>query len=418
MSRRFVLIALVFVVAATAGCAAMWETRYVEPADASYDSGIGYYYDDLAPYGTWMNVAAYGWVWCPLDTPVGWSPYTIGYWLYTDDGWFWVSEDPWGSTPYHYGRWAYDYSYGWLWVPGDVWAPAWVAWRYSPRWVGWAPLPPDVLWRAQVGLSYSTYDLDEHIGRDRWCFMHARDFGTTRQRVKVVPTSRNVTLIQRTRDVTKYAAGPRPIEEGMKPELIRTDGQTPIQRYRVVDSKTPIREKGATIGDQTIEVYRPNGGVTAVVRERVRNIPAKERPVPSQDLVNRVEREKGALDEQVKAQREQLTKEHEQEMKDREAGASAVELKRRQDAELRAQRDLEAQQKRIIEERERRVRKERGATSKAPEEKPNAPEPRSKAAEERSKVRGDSPKVPDDTTKAREEPTKERERSVRDQSGR
>jgi Family of unknown function (DUF6600) len=409
MRRRLALVALALIVAATSGCAAMWQSEEATPAYAGDDSDAGYYYDDLAPYGTWMNVASYGWVWCPLDTPVGWSPYTVGYWLYSDDGWFWVSEDPWGATPYHYGRWAYDYSNGWFWVPGDVWAPAWVAWRCSDHWVGWAPLPPECTWRAGSGLSYSAYDLDEHIDQYRWSFMHARDFGTTRERVTVVPTSRNVTLIGRTKDVTKYEAGPRPIENGMRPELIQKSGQT-IERYRIVDSKTPIRKTGATVGDQAIEVYRPNGGITAVVKERMRSTPPKERPVPSRALQNRVEREKVQLPDAVKAQRDELTKEHDQEMQDREPGASAVEMKRRQDAELKAQRDIEERQKRVLEERERRITKERKARPNAPETTPPPaqqqqeqaqPDPtqddRGKARDERTKDRNIAPRVPDKT---------------------
>jgi len=409
MRRRLALMTIALVAAATSGCAAMWitrDTRYEVSAGAYANADDDSYYDDLAPYGTWMNVASYGWVWCPLDTPVGWSPYTVGYWVYTDDGWFWVSEDPWGSTPYHYGRWTYDYNNGWFWVPGDVWAPAWVAWRCSNRWVGWAPLPPECTWRAGVGLNYSAYDLDEHIDRYRWSFVHARDFGTTRERVTVVPTSRNVTLIGRTRDITKYSAGPRPVEEGMRPDLIQTGGQTPIERYRIVDSKTPIRKTGATVGDQTIEVYRPDGGITTVVRERVRNVPAKERPVPSQDLVNRVEREKVQLDDQVKAQREQLAVEHDQEMKDREAGASAVELKRRQDEELKAQRDLEERQKRVLAERERRVIKERKARPNAEETPDTSATPpnqddRAKVRDERTRERNVAPREPDKSVRDR-----------------
>ncbi|MCY1060360.1 hypothetical protein OV142_35060 [Nannocystis sp. SCPEA4] len=29
-----------------------------------------------------------------------------------------------------------------MWVPGEVWAPAWVDWRWGGGYVAWAPLPP------------------------------------------------------------------------------------------------------------------------------------------------------------------------------------------------------------------------------------------------------------------------------------
>jgi hypothetical protein len=70
----------------------------------------------------------------------------VGHWVYTDDGWTWVSEGDevaWGETCYHYGRWFDDPDYGWAWVPGTVWSPAWVAWREGDGYSAWAPLPPE-----------------------------------------------------------------------------------------------------------------------------------------------------------------------------------------------------------------------------------------------------------------------------------
>jgi len=36
---------------------------------------IGFFYDDLAPYGSWVERPSYGWVWSPRITRVGWRPY-------------------------------------------------------------------------------------------------------------------------------------------------------------------------------------------------------------------------------------------------------------------------------------------------------------------------------------------------------
>jgi hypothetical protein len=98
--------------------------------------------EGLAPYGEWVTVGPYGRVWRPLRVAAGWRPYYYGRWEWTDEGWLWVSDEPWGWAAYHYGRWAYDGSYGWIWIPGYQWAPAWVTWRYSPEYIGWAPLGP------------------------------------------------------------------------------------------------------------------------------------------------------------------------------------------------------------------------------------------------------------------------------------
>jgi hypothetical protein len=359
MGQRKACLALLLVVAfGAAGCAAEWGSRH-EPSQSYAPSGIDFYFDDLAPYGTWVDLTPYGWVWCPLDTPVGWRPFTVGYWIYSDDGWLWISEDPWGWTPYHYGRWTWNRDYGWVWVPGDTWAPAWVAWRYGDGWVGWAPLPPDVHWREGIGLVYTAYDLDRHINRHRWCFAAADDFGASRVRVRVEPSSRNVTLLGQTKNITKYVAGPRPVETGMDPAIFAKRGRGPIERYRIEESPTPIRERGATLGEKTVQVFRPKGGVTEVVRERVKDVPRQERPVAPPQVIRRLEEKRNTLDETVRSQRSRLEEEHQREMKERAAGESALELRRRQEAELRLQREVEEREKRVLEERERRAVQQR-----------------------------------------------------------
>ena len=82
------------------------------------------FYDDLAPYGRWIQLNHYGLVWQPWDLPYGWRPYSDGYWVYTDYGWTFESDDPYGWAVYHYGRWAFDNRFGWVWVPGYEWGPA------------------------------------------------------------------------------------------------------------------------------------------------------------------------------------------------------------------------------------------------------------------------------------------------------
>ena len=101
-----------------------------------YPVAVSYFYDELDPYGDWYDDPRYGWVWYPEAVTAGWRPYLNGYWVYTDWGWAWVSDDPWGADPYHYGRWACDASNRWMWVPDDVWAPAWVSWRYGGGYAG------------------------------------------------------------------------------------------------------------------------------------------------------------------------------------------------------------------------------------------------------------------------------------------
>ncbi|HUJ26782.1 MAG TPA: DUF6600 domain-containing protein [Myxococcales bacterium] len=92
--------------------------------------------------GQWVDMGQYGQVWQPTGVDEGWQPYSLGHWVWTDAGWAWVSDEPFGWAVYHYGRWGYSDDFGWYWVPGRVWAPAWVAWRTYGDYSGWAPLGP------------------------------------------------------------------------------------------------------------------------------------------------------------------------------------------------------------------------------------------------------------------------------------
>ena len=139
-----------------------------EDATGAPDEGASFqtFYDSLGSQGTWIQSSDYGYVWQPEITDPDWAPYVEGHWVYTDDGWAWVSDEPWGWATYHYGRWVNLDGTGWCWVPGYTWAPAWVSWRYGDGYCGWAPLPPDSF----VGIDYSddgfAIGIGFHIGGD------------------------------------------------------------------------------------------------------------------------------------------------------------------------------------------------------------------------------------------------------------
>jgi len=100
------------------------------------------FYAPLSPYGTWVEVGSYGRCWRPVGIAVDWRPYCYGHWVWTDCGWYWASDEPWGWACFHYGWWVYDPVYAWIWVPGVEWGPAWVSWRVGGGYIGWAPLAP------------------------------------------------------------------------------------------------------------------------------------------------------------------------------------------------------------------------------------------------------------------------------------
>src|ERR1043165_3390561 len=65
------------------------------------------FYDELSPYGQWVNDEEYGNVWVRTEDE-DFRPYsTRGHWVMTDNGNMWVSDAPWGWAAYHYGRWTY-----------------------------------------------------------------------------------------------------------------------------------------------------------------------------------------------------------------------------------------------------------------------------------------------------------------------
>src|SRR5438093_2698483 len=73
------------------------------------------FYEPLGQCGHWVEVENYGRCWYHAYVASDWRPYADGYWLWTDGGWYWVSEEPWAEACYHYGRWAWDSYYGWVW---------------------------------------------------------------------------------------------------------------------------------------------------------------------------------------------------------------------------------------------------------------------------------------------------------------
>ena len=101
--------------------------RTEQRSTASY----GMFYEKLEPHGEWRDTNEYGYVWQPREAENArdWRPYTEGRWAYSDAGWTWISDEPYGWATYHYGRWTRVRGTGWVWVPGSEWAPAWVSWR-------------------------------------------------------------------------------------------------------------------------------------------------------------------------------------------------------------------------------------------------------------------------------------------------
>lgn len=223
------------------------------PERAGYDM----FYESLSPHGAWYETNELGFVWQPTvaSRNPSWRPYLDGQWADSDQGWIWVSQEPFGWATYHYGRWASLENIGWVWVPGTEWAPAWVSWRETDDYIGWAPLPPRSF---QAGTSVGAWvDETYDIGPECYNFIPVVQFHMPTYRTVVVNYVENIRIIERTRNVTNihiknskvYLGGPRYDTIKVRcPGLIKT---RPIAR---VNSRDELKGRG---NKDTIVVYSP-----------------------------------------------------------------------------------------------------------------------------------------------------------------
>ncbi|MDO9254859.1 MAG: hypothetical protein Q7U54_05035 [Bacteroidales bacterium] len=234
-----------------------------------YDISFQVFYDQLSPYGQWMDNPAYGYVWIP-DAGSDFVPYsTAGHWIMTDYGWTWVSDYDWGWAPFHYGRWDYDDYLGWFWVPDTEWGPSWVVWRRAEGYYGWAPMQPGISINVYLGNNYN-------MQNEHWMFVRDRDFQRTnlnryyadrsvRQRIIVNSTIINTTYVDNSRHTT-YVSGPR------RDDVQRNTGKT-VNSVVVQEYNKP----GAKLNKGKLQIYRP---------EVVKNTTNGRKSVPSR-IVNK-----------------------------------------------------------------------------------------------------------------------------------
>ncbi len=214
---------------------------------------LGFFYDDLAPYGTWIQRPSYGWVWTP-DVAASWRPYTDGHWVWTDQGWAWISDEPFGWATYHYGRWYDDSEIGWTWVPGYDWAPSWVSWQEEPDYVGWAPLPPSV----HLVSGFNGARLSLAIGAADYVFVPDRHFLAPSLVTYVVPAPQVLPIFRRSRNVTAYRfARGRVHCEGVPVSRFQRFGRGRVQRFQVADLGRSFRHRGARFEGGRAAFFRP-----------------------------------------------------------------------------------------------------------------------------------------------------------------
>jgi hypothetical protein len=240
------------------------------PVEQPAEVTVNYFYDNLAPYGTWVNVDGYGRCWRPsvvIYNP-GWQPYgDHGHWVYTDRGWYWSSDYSWGWAPFHYGRWFQVPRWGWCWMPDIVWGPSWVTWRYSNEYCGWAPLPPHAVYREGVGFYYQGRNVGfgfdfglsvncfTFVSIGHFCDPHPhrfRVFGTQATQIY------NHTTVINNFDVRDHNF----VNHGIDPEHITAVTRTPIHPVSIRDTGSPFihGQRGDQLSHdgRTLTVNRPH----------------------------------------------------------------------------------------------------------------------------------------------------------------
>jgi hypothetical protein len=247
------------------------------------------FYDELSPYGQWIDYPDYGYVWQP-NVDSDYRPYaTNGYWVYSDEGWTWVSNYSWGWATFHYGRWFYDGNYGWLWTPGQQWAPAWVTWGQSGDYYGWAPVPPGAIfngnWRPR---------------NNDWNFVDARHITQTNVNLYVVHN--NITVINNTTiinninvnaaqgNINNRNTNPVVYNRGPRAADIENITNTRIQQVKINAGARP----GQSYSNNQLTVYRPaiskantaNGGAPAPQRVVSYRQGGTQAPAPNQGQRN------------------------------------------------------------------------------------------------------------------------------------
>ena len=251
-TTRFIMFAL-FLVGVFAGTgaasAAVSADIHIGPS-GSATVDLGFFYDDLSPYGHWVDRPQYGWVWTPRAVAASWRPYQNGHWAWTDEGWIWITDEPYGWATYHYGRWYDDPDYGWSWVPGNDYAPAWVSWQEGGDYIGWAPLPPSVEFRAGP--------LSVSLAPDAYLFVPARHFLDPRPFQYAVPFQDRERVYRQTHSFTEYqVVNQRIVNRGVPVEQVQRFVGHQVPRYQVAEMSADQRHRGARIAGNRLTVFRP-----------------------------------------------------------------------------------------------------------------------------------------------------------------
>lgn len=318
MKRKYELTALMF------GLVIVLISFIPSSARAQYDDvSLETFYEELSPYGVWIDDPQYGKVWRPDVDQEEFRPYyTRGHWEMTKYGNTWVSDYEWGWAPFHYGRWHHHSRRGWLWIPGREWGPAWVSWRSGGGHYGWAPLGPGLNINISIGRIPDFY----------WVFVPQRHIYYRSypkyDRFRNVNIYHNTTIINNVyvyNNRNRYYTGPRAeeIRRITRQPVIINDVRNPRpSRYAGTSNRPEVINRGPERSGNTgvrpdRSVVRPenNGvnpgrsGVTTDSRaERTATRPGENRiPASSQRTERTYDNQDARREQAARGQRESIT---------------------------------------------------------------------------------------------------------------
>ena len=248
---------------------------------------VNYFYSDLAPYGSWVDLQGYGWCWQPTAVAVNttWRPYCDGgHWIYTDSGWFWQSDYTWGWAPFHYGRWYHHERAGWVWFPDRVWGPGWVTWRTAGDQCGWAPLPLHTVFDIDGSVRFNGVrvglNIDFGLPSSAFTFVALGDIRDRDLRHRRLPQEQVNRFYNRTTIINCTVVNRTIVNRGI-----------PVSRVAEVTHAdirpVPIRDAGFDHSRDRSTPDNRRGPVTEVFRHDLRPPPAHPAPFVAQKIDDR-----------------------------------------------------------------------------------------------------------------------------------
>ena len=255
--KKIIYVLIAFSIVLLGGCVVGTQTTTTTTAtNEQYPDPT---FNVLNNYGEWVSVPGLGTVWRPYDEN-NWQPYYNGQWVWTDQGWMWESDEPYGWVVYHYGNWDFANTYGWVWLPNYIWKPARVRWYRSNGYIGWAPMPPP-------GSSTASIIYDNRYVSRAWVFVPEQHFYNKQVgHYRTRDVSPDIRILRSSNG--ERAPGVRNIErvthrriEPVKPEREEMKaGNRHLIRYRVPDNESTQREKNNT-GREEPKQPKPPAGI-------------------------------------------------------------------------------------------------------------------------------------------------------------